>query len=192
LEVGLVAKEETFELNHQLLTGALLSSMTNRARLEELGDSTGLILLNVIQFSLLFNFDLSCLLRDMRARKGTWHVKLHARHVVLTIFECVDDFLALLGKDFREVVRKTADSEAALASLNGLHKRLRLFQEGHPEFQGIRHSIAAHRDHDAAAQIRQLEGLDDSAVEQAGYEMIKWLTDLHAFTTQITKAMSNA
>ena len=188
----MVAKEETFELNHQLLTDALLSSMTNRARLEATRDSTGLILLNVIQFSLLFNFDLSCLLRDMRARKGTWHVKLHARHLVLTLFECVDDFLALLGKDFRELVAKTPDSEASLVTLNGLHKRLRMFQDGHPEFQAIRHNVAAHRDHDAAAQIRQLEGLDDAAVEQAGYEMIQWLSDLHAFTTNITKAMSKA
>lgn len=184
----MTARETTFEYNHQVLTEVLLSSIRNRAALEVVGSADDIRLINVVQFSLLFNFDLSCLLRDLRARKGTWHVKLHARHLALAMFECVEDFLALLGKDFRALVSKTDNTGAALATLNDLHRRLRAFQDQHRDFGPIRHSITAHREHNAAVQIHLLQNLDDAAIESAAWAMIKWLSDLHAFTTSLNDA----
>lgn len=184
----MTARESTFDYNHEVLTGALLSSVRNRSALEAAGSTDDIRLINVVQFSLLFNFDLSCLLRDLRARKGTWHVKLHARNLALTMFECVDDFLALLGKDFRALVARTANAGAALATLNHLHSQLRVFQDQHRDFGPIRHSITAHREHNAAAQIQLLQNLDDAAIESAAWAMIQWLSDLHAFTTSLNNA----
>jgi len=153
-----------------------------------MGSADDILLINVVQFSLLFNFDLSCLLRDLRARKGTWHVKLHARHLALTMFECVDDFLALLGKDFRALVASTDSTGAALAKLNDLHSHLRVFQDQHREFGPIRHNITAHREHNAAVQIHLLQNLDDAAIENAALAMIQWLSNLHALTTSLNNA----
>ena len=185
----MVAREATFDLNHQALHKGLRSSIKERGRAEESGDRKRILLSNVEQFALLFNFDLSCLLRDMRARPNTWHTKLHARTLVLAMFECVADFMSLLGRDFRSVV-KTIDSDGSLLlETNRLHTELRSFVDRYPRFEEIRNIATAHRDHDAAVQIHLLETLDVDEVESAGYSMVQWLTRLHDLTGRMTRML---
>jgi len=134
------------------------------------------VLSNVDQFALLFNFDLSCLLQDMRARPNSWHTNLHARTLVLTMFECVDDFKALLGKEFRSLLQSLDKDGTILTEANNLHSELRRFLDQYDRFKEVRDTVTAHREHDAAAQIHLIENLDISEVESAGYQMMRWLT----------------
>jgi hypothetical protein len=48
----------------------------------------------------------------------------------------------------------------------------------------IRHSVAAHREQNAASLgIRLLRDLDVGRVEQVGFRMVTWLTELHGLVT---------
>jgi hypothetical protein len=189
LSVIRMGSDRAFELNQQALHEGLTSSIEERRRAEESGDRGWLILTNVDQFALLFNFDLSCLLQDMRARTNTWHTNLHARTLVLTMFECVDDFKALLGREFRSLVQSLDKDGTILAEANKLHSELRGFLDQHPRFKEVRDTVTAHREHDAGVQIHLIENLDVSEVESAGYEMMRWLTRLHQLTAKMTEAL---
>jgi hypothetical protein len=117
---------------------------------------------------LIFGLDLSVLLAG-----------LHSRHLILLLFDCVDDFIALLGKEFRKVIIKRPKGIELLASLNTLHSQLRSFQERYGHFKDVRTALVAHRDHDAPRLLSMLREIDIEEVDAAAVEMLNWLTELH-------------
>jgi hypothetical protein len=139
--------------------------------------------LNVVQFALLFNLDLSTLLEAFDEAVLPWQKRLHARHLILLVFECTQDFIALLGKEFRSVLVRRAHGEELVVRLNALHHQLRTFQDRHAHFRDLRVSLIAHRDHHAPRLLSSLARVDVKEVDAAVIEMLNWLTDLHNVCT---------
>jgi hypothetical protein len=169
---------------------ALEAASQARSGAEAVGDLDAIKLLNVVQFALLFNLDLSVLLEDLNTTSPTWRKRLHARHLILLLFECVDDFVSLLGKEFRSVLLSREHGTELLARLNALHAQLRTFQQRYGHFRDIRTTLVAHRDHHAPRLLETLEQIRASEVDAAALEMLNWLTALHILCTDAINVTS--
>lgn len=180
LEADAKARAENMLASGDALHKATLA----RRGLEAEGRTTQVAIMNVAQFALLWNRDLTTLLADLRDGGDPWRVKLHARLLAATMFECVDDFSELLGGDFR---RQTgAMSGSTLAQLNALHGRLEQFKRTNREDLGqIRVTVLAHRDKDASVQLRAMESIDVAHIIRLGTEMLDWTNDLYAYLSAL-------
>jgi hypothetical protein len=158
---------------------AVKAATLARAKVEAAGDAESVTLFNVIQFALIFGLDLTVLLAELDDADSSWKQRLHGRHLILLLFECVDDFIALLGKEFRRVIINRPSGTGLLARLNILHAQLRTFQVRYGHFKDVRTALAAHRDHDAPRLLSMLGEIDIKDVDAAGLEMLNWLTELH-------------
>jgi hypothetical protein len=175
--------EASYRRNYSACEAAVATVARRREEAEEAGDDEATTLLNVIQFALLFNLDLTSLLHDLGAARSNWHQRLHSRHLILLLFECVDDFIALLGKNFRTVISTRPRGNDLLERLNGLHRQLREFQENYTHFRELRITLIAHRDHDASRLFALLASIDIGEVDAAAGAMLDWLTALHNLCT---------
>lgn len=176
--------EQAHDTNLRALDQALTESIGLRKRLNALGRADLVAVLNVAQFAILFNFDLSCLLRDTELHRGSWRAKLYSRFLVLLVFECVNDMTTLLGGGFRQCVvdLSPTDSSTDVLMLNQLHKELSDFRRTHDvRLREIRKAVVAHRHHDAEEQIRYLQMLPVREVLELGLQIMDWLNRLYDF-----------
>lgn len=177
--------EQLWREGEQALIGLLDSLRRERTRCERSGATAVCVLLNASQFATLFNYDLRQLLYDIKRAGDSWGGRLYSRLLALTLYECTEDVTALLGRPLREAIGELGGPEA-MTTLGGLHSRARTFFDEHrPLLQSIRLQVIGHREHDAAVQLTQLEALDMKHLEHLGYQMLKWLSDFHGFTTSL-------
>jgi transcriptional regulator with XRE-family HTH domain len=172
------------------LAGALIESVSTREKLESGGADQRIAILNALQFAILFNFDLRQLLRDIAVSRRSWAAKLYARVLALTLYECTEDFMAILGKDFRNALTELGTPEH-VRLLNELHRRVCMFFDEHrAELQAIRGEVIGHRQHDASVQIAQLRRISVDRIRDLGYELLAWLNDFHSFSGSVLRHMT--
>ena len=161
-----------------------------RDSVDRLGTAHHVALVNVCQFALLFNYDLSCLLHDLTATQIAWHRRLHARHLALTLVECVEDFTALLGKPFRRAISELRLDPATVETLNSLSAELHAFQRQHDRFlRSVRNYTIAHREHDATIQLQWINDLEPKSLGALGDEMMRWTARLHVYLHSVILGM---
>lgn len=164
------------------LEESLYATVEARRRLNQQRRDDEVCIVNMIQFLLLFNYDLRCLLEDIRRHREAWHRKLYARHLIVTMFECTDDLTSLLGKNLRNIIDRRIQGSALLQELNGLHETVSQFKSNNDiTFRKIRVQVLAHREHDASVQLEILQNLDVRKVEECGCELLEWITECLRF-----------
>jgi hypothetical protein len=167
------------------LEAAFQVTKTNAIRLEN-GKFPGL--------SLLFNIGLYVLIaeRDIQAAKidalthpNEWTRKLHARLILLTIYEWDAD--AITGRRLKSAMELMLIPDELRQEAHSALRGLRSVQEkASYEFRFIRNAAIAHRDPDALLQYRAIRDLDVQRVLAVGAE---FYTALAAFLTVLIKLM---
>lgn len=183
------ADEEFFRDHYPALAEAAVSISAAHERYKRASLVNIAVVSNAALFSVLFTIDIRCLMHEIEVRRGTWFAKLHSRHLVLTLYEALEDLQHILGKDFRAVVAqwdKSGDLEKdlrkVLRDLATLYDRERAF------LKEIRLAVVGHRDHEASEQMRVLKGIDVERVLRVGYETVVWLNDFLRLTTRCIAA----
>jgi hypothetical protein len=177
--------ERAREENLRVLSGALTDSILARSRYEKFGLSHHVQIMNTAQFAFLWNLDLHHLLRELdgfQNRRGyaeDWQRMLHVRLLAMTMYECCEDFQALLGKPLRAALTALKAEPALIAELNSLGSQLTNFWDNNRvELKALRNTIVAHRDHDARVQLKALRSARVKEIRDGGWQMLSWTTDL--------------
>jgi len=139
---------------------ALLSSIEYRRKLKYNGVEFDEDILNILEFILLLNFEINCLLTDMVNSTSKLGPNLYGRHILLIIHESTLTLRSILAKQFKE------DSEYVFKSikideLKNIHSRIcKLHDKAVKKFGDVRNGITAHKDKDPDIRIKLIEDSD--------------------------------
>lgn len=191
--------EALYRENVAQLRAALQAVVARRAEFERHGADAHVRIANVAQFAILWNADLSALLDELRRLKRSsapgaeWKEKLLARLLALTMIECADEFVGLLGRQFRRTVETLCEDPELLQEVGRVHKRLSDFKKEHEvHLRQVRNTIIAHRDPNASLQLEVMEKLSVDALTQLGFELLDWTNDLlHLLSSVIADTGQN-
>ena len=155
---------------------AIEANLVARERTRVLADKNNLqeviFLININQFVMLFNYDLSVLRQDLFVAEPGWRRKLHARLLALTIVEFLEDVGELLGKSFRTRVAAIGDKTASIDRLNSILKQLNQLRATHEAaLRDIRNIAIGHKDKDAKRQFEVINNLD---VDSPGFTRCRY------------------
>jgi hypothetical protein len=121
----------------------------------------GAAVYNVAQFAFVIQYDISILAHDVLLSPDGWKRKLYSRLLALTLIESVEDVSQMLGWKFRQTVKAIYNDAALDTRIMELTRAMGHFESKHGKaLREIRHTVSAHRDHDAKTQLRVIGGLD--------------------------------
>lgn len=168
----------------------LLRLMSHRPTARRAGEFDVDRLMNLMQFSLLWHLDLTCILDELRVRKSGWKRKLFARQIELIANEALDDSKALLDGELRELLTRVGVLGRLEPDLRRLHADLATLSRRYGrELGDLRNYTIAHRDHDADAQLQFIRQLDTKQMESLGWEIVRWTTKLYIFLDKAVNAL---
>jgi hypothetical protein len=181
----------SFEENQQAIARNLEACEKAREVAEKNNLEDVIFIININQFVMLFNYDLSVLGHDLVVTEDGWRRKLYARLLSLTIVEFLEDVGELLGKDFRTKVLAIGDRSASIARLNSILKQLSQLRGKHEkDLRSIRNVVIGHKDKDAKRQIEVISSLDIAGLQSLAVDMTKWVTSYSLFLTDLINAMA--
>lgn len=97
---------------------------------------------------------------------------VYARHLVLLIYELLDDAPGLLGNRFRQICAQLPKGTEHLAEVRVIGKALGKMKKQHSsDFYAIRNLAVAHRDFDGEKQYNALQALDSKVVFSLATEL---------------------
>jgi hypothetical protein len=151
---------------------------------------------NAIQFVILWNWDLTALLSALQQTQDLWSQgwmrKLHARVLALTIYESLIKLKDFFDKDWsrtwslRRALRELQVDQLCGSEFDHHHARLTaLFQKHESLLEGIRKNAIGHRDQDVNQQIQWVKNANIDEIEQLGWELVKWTTDVLSSLTNV-------
>jgi len=168
-----------FEKGDPSMEEALSSITSLIGALNQRGFKEPAKVLNVTQFCLIAKYDLKILRAEIIASEFEWHKRLHARHLALLAFECLDDFQPLLGREFRETVTQISQNSLIPESFTRLGKKISKLKKNYNfTLTGIRNNITAHRDQDAEKQLEWIRRINISDLLNLSNELLEWFDDL--------------
>ena len=180
-----MSQDSIQQRNEETLSKALLATLDARDRLERSNRQDDVVLLNAAQFALLFNFDLSCLVSDVREHRASWRAKLYGRALAMLMYECADDLTHVLGKQFQDLIALRYH-EHGVSALRSLLAELRPLRQLCEERYGpLRDQVVAHRDHNASTQIALLRRLDIEQAVSTATDFVAWLNRLYEYVTPL-------
>jgi len=142
--------------------------------IETIGIPFMVSLSNLVQYVLLMSHDLICLFEEMVCTRSRWKKKLFARHVAITLYECMNDFEFLLGKPFREQLIRIR-LPALDTARKAIHKEIIMFEKSHGAYlKKVRNSVIGHRDHNAETQIELIKSLKPSHIYRLSSKFLRW------------------
>jgi hypothetical protein len=140
---------------------------------------------NAIQFTVVWNWDLTTLLRQLGQTAGPWTLekgwqrKLLARTLALTIYESLIKLKEFFDKDrnrrwsLRRALRALKVEEGLAPALDAVHAQIEQVLISHgPLLEGIRTNIIGHRDQDVAAQLEWMRKTDVDEMERLGWDLL--------------------
>jgi hypothetical protein len=170
---------------------ALLQSIRLRELLKGQGDVHRLRVTNLQQFVLLWNWDLTTILSDLRTEgtdwsfKGSFRRKLHARLLALTAYESLRNLDRLLdpGSQRKWAIATSlrvlgASSDVQNAFYRAHTAVLEKLAAHDTLLVGIRKNIIAHRDQDVSVQLSWFKRAKSDELEELGWELLTLTTDL--------------
>ena len=148
----------------------------------KLGRGESLLKLNnLFQYILFWQTDYACLLFDMFSKRTGWEQRLIARHLMLTLFEGLDDLRQMLNKPFRDLLIQNG-LEHHFEELSAFRKTLVVIGKKHEvSYRDFRNSVTAHRDHDAVRQWELLKTLDPKKTLAVALEIYEWTNKFRSF-----------
>jgi hypothetical protein len=182
---------KSFEENQRAIEENLMACERTRGLAEKNNVQDVIFIININQFVMLFNYDLSVLRQDLLATEAGWRRKLHARLLALTIVEFLEDVGELLGKSFRAKVVETGDKTASIDRLNSILKKSSQLRVTHEKaLRDLRNIAIGHKDKDAKKQFEVIRNLDVDRLESLGVDMTNWVTSYSLFLTDLIMSMT--
>ncbi|RKD88155.1 AbiU2 domain-containing protein [Mangrovibacterium diazotrophicum] len=163
------------ETHEQLLD--LLFNGTNHANYNGFKDTK--LIWNIAAFTITISYDLKVIGQDLMLAENEWQKRLHARHACLIIYESINDFFDLLGKEFKTLVAIKICNEEIEEELNKVRSELNSYKRKYfNKLKEIRNTSIAHRDNDSLKQINTIINLSwsDTIELVTNFDII--LTDL--------------
>jgi len=139
-------QEKTLELFIQGINHAQFNSFTDTK-----------LIWNIAAFINIISFDLKVVSQDLMLAENEWQKRYYSRQVSLIIYESINDFFDLLGKDFRELISLKICDKKVEEELMTVRKDLNSYKSKYfDKLKGIRNTAIAHRDNDSIKQIRTI------------------------------------
>lgn len=181
-----------FSQNLKSVEALLNSSIEWRKNCERFEVDSLIQLANIIQFIILVNYDMSCLLDDMCRKHSRLKRKIYTKHLILVMFEGTEDLKELLGKKVQDILKELNCSESMINQIRQLHKELHEFiNKNYSFFRQVRNTVIAHREHNAQEQIELLNALNDFETIIVGGEFIELITKLNRFFQMVVDSINN-
>lgn len=116
---------------------------------------------------------------------------VYSRHLILLIYELMDDFPALFDKRLRAATQHLSDGERYLKDFEALSKTIRAIRKQHTtEFYNIRNAVVAHRDMDGTKQIESLNAIDHKTIHKLALEIDLWISQAMVILTRMVEDYS--
>ena len=123
--------------------------------------------------------DLSILVMQVHFERDAWTRKQIARHVVLTIYEVIEDMTQLLGKRIRAPLETLGLLSKFDADLRKVRQPLdRFWKEHQGKLSNLRCMSAAHRDLDGVSLLESIESINMLEIVRLGLEVSRILNDI--------------
>ena len=127
---------------------------------------------NLIQYILIIEVDLWCLLEDMVVTRSRWKKRLYARLIAITMFECFDDLNYLLGKPLRDQLMKAhlshfeTNRQKIHSQFSALNKKYKA------PLKIIRNCSIGHREHSVEKQLEAIASFKPVQMYKIAYKYI--------------------
>jgi len=146
--------------------------------------------LNAGLYSLLFDRDFAALKEFFLAANNDWDRRFVARQMAVMLYEGTQDLPALIGKDFRDMMKRLEFADNRTKEVSQIRTKLAAFKRVHSErLKELRNVIAAHRARDVTLQLRLLDSLDKFEVYRTAVEFYAIVGELASVLTNITNDM---
>jgi hypothetical protein len=162
------------ERNLAQLEKTLKTLRETRAKAEKASMPKAVMIFNAAQFALIVQYDISALAHDALLSPDGWRRKLYCRFLALTLTEAVEDLSEILGWKFRQAVHGVFIDPELDKRTQALTKAMGTFTASYNKLlRELRHNVAAHRDHDASAQLRMIESVDCAQILDVTCEFVE-------------------
>ena len=146
---------------------------------------------NVSLFMLTVEYDVSSITYMMPFQMDKWNKKFLARQLAVLMYEATDDFLELLGKDYRKMITKLSSGETLLEQLNEISKGLNKFKKKNEQFlYEIRNYCGAHRDKNGYKQLALINSIEPNDMLDLAAEFMIPVSKLTLYFSKVMRAMT--
>lgn len=144
------------------------------------------VIWNAAGYVNLISLDLKHFSRDLTFADDNWGKRIYGRMISMLIYESMNDLLELLGKDFREILKKLSTKIELNLELNAISKRLNEYKSKNFErLKDIRNIATAHRDKDIIEQINMIRSIGWIELIELVASYDKILNDLGHFLQKV-------
>jgi hypothetical protein len=183
--------EQTFAQKHRQLIATTEAFRQTLKACKNRGWDTHAQLWNVGIYVNIAAHDLSVLVMQLHFERDAWARRQVARHVVLTIYEVIEDMTQLLGKRIREPLEVLGLLSKFDADLRKVRQPLDRFWKQHQgKLSDVRCMSAAHRDLDGLSLLETIETINILEVSDLGLEVGRILNDIGGVLQPIIKECS--
>lgn len=146
---------------------------------------------NIAIFTLTIEYDVSVLLFMKILQLDDWNKQFLGRQLAVLLYESTDDFLELLGKDFRLLINILPEKQSLSLKLNQITKELNDFKKNNIILlKNIRNYCGAHRDKNAYKQLIAINNIDIHQLDKVTQEFMIPISKLTSYNTEVLKSMS--
>ena len=146
---------------------------------------------NVSLFMLTVEYDMSSLKFMILFQMDNWNKKYLSRQLAVLMYEATDDFLELLGKEYREMINNLSDGETLIQMLNEITKGLNEFKKKNKEIlQEIRNYCGAHRDKNGHKQLALINSIESNDMLDLAAEFMLPVSKMTPYFSKVMKAMT--
>lgn len=187
-----------YATNSKSLMQLFAQTLEKRSTYEAAGLIHHVRIVNAVQFVVVWNWDLSTLLRLLTELRDPWSIekgwqrKLHARTLALTMYESLIKLRDFFDRDWkrrwslRQALRTLGVEDELSSELDSIHGRIVSTLATHNEvLEGVRKHVIGHRDQDVANQILWMKNADVDELESLGWELLKLTNDMLAIFTNL-------
>ncbi len=145
----------------------------NHAKFNEFEDTK--FIWNIAGFINIISFDFKVVGQDLILADNEWQKRYYARQACLIIYESINDFFDLLGKDFKELISTKILDKTIEEELINVRRELNSFKANYFDMlKVIRNTAIAHRDNDSLKQVDTITNIcwSDSIEIVTSYDKI--------------------
>jgi hypothetical protein len=137
------------------------------------------IIWNIAGFINIVSYDLKIIGQDLTFAENEWQKRYYARQACLIIYESLNDFFDLMGKDFKTLIDKKVNDKSIADNLNSIRKDLNKYKDANFQtLKQIRNVSIAHKDNDIIKQIEIIQNINWSDTLTLITQFDKILNDL--------------
>ena len=146
---------------------------------------------NISLFMLTVEYDMSSLKFMILFQTDNWNKKYLSRQLAILMYESTDDFLELLGKDYRDMINKLSNSENLNQMLNEIAKELNQFKKKNKEIlYDIRNYCGAHRDKNGHKQLAMINSIESNDMLDLAADFMIPVSKMTPYFSEVMNAMS--